>query len=467
MENNNIFFNGILKSENNSIPVEVHYASKFSIFIKFDNHQAVRDGKRFSSLSMDIDSNRYDYGACRFILETNIHGINGRLVFINDVYNFDILFKEKDFVNLDRLSKDLNLILNHKERVRDDFKNYTSMLTYDIKVYKNFFDELDRTIKTEPDPVKELVLQTIISTEGRKFMDFFTDYLNRLEVIISSFTREEHEIHGFYLRKQVWDIILCSEFMTRTNLKPRGYIGDSETMRMIYENDYRGSSTFSKILYKYSLEHPGAQAVRNRRIMIPKLLRSIKDEFPDRTGGQFKFMSVACGPAYELHDIFANEDDVKFFHCTLLDQDDEAIREASENIQAIEKRIGYKINSRYLKDSVRTMLRTKNLTDLWGRFNYIYSMGLFDYLTPPVAKAVIEKIYSLLEPGGKLFVGNYHYNNRSRWFMEYWHDWVLYYRTEDEFMSLLKDTDAKDISIMFEDTGSQMFLTATKPKDNV
>ncbi len=463
MENSNNFFKGILKSENNSIPVEIHYASKFSVFAKFEGNPPVRDGKRFSSLSIDVEDKKYELGNCRFILETNMHGINGRLVFINDIYNFDSLFKEKDFVNLERLSKDLNLILNHKDKVRDDFKNYTSSLTYDLKVYKHFFDELDKTIKSEPEPVKEYVLQTVIDTEGRKFMDFFSGYLKELEALIRNFSREEHEIHGFYLRKQVWDIILCSEFMTRTNLKPRGYIGDSDTMRMIYENEYRGSSTFAKILYKYSLEHPGAQAVRNRRIMIPKLLKSIKESFHDSSVTSFKFMSVACGPAYELHDIFANEDDVKFFHCTLLDQDDEAIKEASENIQSIEKRIGYKINATYLKDSVRTMLRTKNLTDTWGRFNYIYSMGLFDYLTPPVAKAVIEKMYSLLEPGGKLFVGNYHFNNRSRWFMEYWHDWVLYYRTEDEFMSLLGETDATDLSIIFEDTGSQMFMTATKP----
>ena len=463
MENSNNFFKGILKSDSNSIPVEIHYASKFSVFAKFEGNPPVRDGKRFSSLSLDVDGKKYEMGNCRFILETNMYGINGRLVFINDIYNFDSLFKEKDFVNLERLSKDLNLILNHKERVRDDFKNYVSSLTYDLKVYKHFFDELDKTIKSEPDQVKGYVLQTVIDTEGRKFMDFFAGYLKELEALIGNFSREEHEIHGFYLRKQVWDIILCSEFMTRTNLKPRGYIGDSDTMRMIYENEYRGSSTFAKILYKYSLEHPGAQAVRNRRIMIPKLLKSIKDGYHSNPVGQFKFMSVACGPAYELHDIFANEDDVKFFQCTLLDQDDEAIKEASENIQSIEKRIGYKINATYLKDSVRTMLRTKNLTDTWGRFNYIYSMGLFDYLTPPVAKAVIEKMYSLLEPGGKLFVGNYHFKNRSRWFMEYWHDWVLYYRTEDEFMSLLSETDATDLSIIFEDTGSQMFLTATKP----
>ncbi len=462
MEKNNNTFNGILKSDNISIPVEIHYASRYSIFIKFENCQSIRDGEEFSSLSISVDSKNYELGNCRFLSETDICGINGRLVFIDDLYNFDILFSNKDFINPDELSKNLALILNHKDRVRDDFKNYVSMLTYDLKVYKQFFDELDSTIKPEPDSVKEPVIQAVISTEGRRFMDFFAAYLEDLERVISNYTHEEHEIHGFYLRKQVWDIILCSEFMTRTNIKPRGYIGDSETMRMIYENEYRGDSIFSKILYKFSLEHPAAQAVRNRRIMIPKLIRTIRDEIYGVQNTPFRFMSVACGPAYELNDIFSGESDAEIFHCTLLDQDAEAINEASENIQAIEKRIGYKINVQYIRDSVRTMVRTKNLSDTWGRFNCIYSMGLFDYLTPPVAKAVIEKMYSLLEPGGRLLVGNYHFKNRSRWFLEYWHDWVLYYRTEDEFAALLKDTDARDLTIIFEDTGTQMFLTATR-----
>lgn len=464
MENTTQNFKGILKNDNTETQVEIYYASRFSIYIKFINTKNIRDGKWFSSLILNIDDLQIELGFCKFILESNVSGINGRLIFINDIYNFDALFKKKDFINLERLSKDLQLILAQKDKVRDEFRNYTSRLTFDLKVYKHFFDGLDRMIAREPEPVKEHVMSTILNTEGRKFMDFFAGYLNELEEIISGFTKEEHEIHGFYLRKQVWDIILSSEFMARTNLKPRGYAGDSIMMKMIYENDYRGNCTFSKVLYKFSLEHPAAQAVRNRRILVPKELRRVEKDFKDTSTDVFRFMSVACGPAFELNDIFTSEEDVKTMHCTLLDQDEEAIGEAAENVSAIEKRIGYKVNATYLKDSVRTMLRTGNLYEKWGKFHYVYSMGLFDYLTPPVAKAVLEKLYSLLEPGGKLFIGNFHFNNRSRWFMEYWHDWVLYYRTENEMTALLSDTDAVNIVVELEDTGSQMFLKAERPK---
>ncbi|MFH0974894.1 MAG: class I SAM-dependent methyltransferase [Spirochaetota bacterium] len=462
MENKGISFNGTLKSDKYSIPCTLHHASRFSIYIRFDSSWHIRDGERFTSLDLQIDDRTLNLGGCEFILETNPSGTNGRLIFLNDVFNFDVLFASRELLNLEKLSKDLYLILSQKERVSDAFKDYVSRVSFDMKVYKQFFDELDKSLAKEIKSIRDHVFLTIIGTEGKKFMDFFSDYISELESIIKNYSREEHEIHGFYLRKQLWDVIACSAFMLRSNLKPRGYVGDSETMEMIYENGFRGADTFSMILYKISIEHPAAQAVRNRRVLIPQVLRDVNNEFRKTVNGVFRFMSVACGPAFELNDIFKNEDDVKSFHCTLLDQDDEAIKDASEIIRDIEKKIGYKIHVSYLKDSVRTMLRTKDLSEEWGKFNYIYSMGLFDYLTPPVAKAVAEKLYSLLEPGGKLFVGNYHFRNRSRWFMEYWHDWVLYYRTEDEFMSLLKDTDAKDVNIIFEDTNSQMFLTATK-----
>ena len=46
--------------------------------------------------------------------------------------------------------------------------------------------------------------------------------------------------------------------------------------------------------------------------------------------------------------------------------------------------------------------------------------------------------------------------------MEYWLDWVLYYRTEHEFIDLLKNVHSAGTKVLFEDTGSQMFLQVTK-----
>ena len=94
-------------------------------------------------------------------------------------------------------------------------------------------------------------------------------------------------------------------------------------------------------------------------------------------------------------------------------------------------------------------------------------MGLFDYLATPVAKAVIEKLYQLLIPGGELVIGNFHVSNPSKYFMEYWGDWYLMHRTEEEFKDLLKEPNSAAVSIIFEKTRSQMFLHAKRQAEGL
>ena len=98
-----------------------------------------------------------------------------------------------------------------------------------------------------------------------------------------------------------------------------------------------------------------------------------------------------------------------------------------------------------------------------GQFPIIYSMGLFDYFTEPIAKAVLNNLYQLLSPGGRMIIGNFHASNPSRYYMEYWCDWFLIHRTEKEMSSLMSDSHGAEVSVFFEDTGSQMFLDIRKP----
>lgn len=464
MDSDILTLDGYLVSGQEKYNIKIFYDSKFSVQVKIDNDNEIFDGQEFNQLILSRNGSSFEFGQCRFSLGTTIKGMSGKVIFTNDIYDFNSFFFENRIINLKSMSNNLQLILNQKNNVHESFKNYTANLSYDLQVYKHFFDDLDNKINNEPDDIKKTSIETVLKTEGKEFTRFFDLKLKELEDIISGYSREEHQQHGFYFRKQVWNYITCSEFMSRTNNKPRGYVGDSEMMKMVYENDYRGDSIFSKVLYKFSIEHPAAQAVRNRRVMVPKLLNETRTELALDESKRFRFISIACGPSSELNDIFKSHNDINRLECSLLDQDPVALNEASDTVLHIEKKLKYIIHANYLRESVRTMLRTHDLREQWGSFHFIYSMGLFDYLTPPVAKMVLEKLFTLLEPGGKILIGNFHPQNVSRYFMEYWHDWVLYYRTEEDLKELLSDINAEDISIFFEDTRCQMFLTARKPE---
>jgi len=229
-------------------------------------------------------------------------------------------------------------------------------------------------------------------------------------------------------------------------------------MRMIYENRYEGRYLFNQLLHKYPLEHPAAQAVRNRRRMIPLVAKEVLARFPRVGSHGFRLLSVACGPAWELQDLLLTADDVARFHCTLLDQDPEALALAGEGIRRIEEARGERLQVQEVGESVRTMLRIRDLGARFGRYHFVYSMGLFDYLLAPVARAVLARLWELVLPGGTLLVGNFHVSCASRTYLDYWCDWSLIYRTEEEFRALAAGLEGAKVELVFEETRSQMFL---------
>ncbi len=232
---------------------------------------------------------------------------------------------------------------------------------------------------------------------------------------------------------------------------------------MAYENRYVGNYVFNKLLHKHPIESSAAQAVRNRRKQVPKVMRDVLGQFSQSTTPKFRVLSVACGPAWELQDLLVTPDDFKRVEVSLLDQDTHALDSAKEGLRRIESARDTKINAIFHNESVRTMLRETDLVSRFGAYHFIYSMGLFDYLTPPVAKALLAKIYSLLSPGGTVVIGNYHVGTPTRWYMAYWMDWVLYYRSEEEFRELASGIDGAKLSLTYDESRCQMFLVLEKP----
>jgi extracellular factor (EF) 3-hydroxypalmitic acid methyl ester biosynthesis protein len=452
-----IIFKAHLMQGEEQIAIEAIYASQFSLSIRFLNGNKADQETIYRKLVFQKNGDQVEIGPCRFIPETSNNGSNGRIVFYQDVYDLNSLFFDDKLEKLQAEFFNLPLIIAHKDKIKRSFKEYTANLTYDLNVYKNLFDLLDSKYANEPEEIRAHVQRAIIETEGRKFMKFLDEKLEEFESIIINFSKKDHERHGYYLRKQLWSFLMCSPFMARTNMKPRGYSGDSVMMKMIYDDQSAGSSTFGRLMHKHPIEHPAAQAVRNRRDLIAKMISTLKSR-EMKSDKKIRVLSVACGPAFELQDVITSPEDCARFHFTLLDQDESALSEAKTQIELIEKKLGQKIEVEFLNESVRTMLKTADLGKRWGNFDYIYSMGLFDYLTPPVAKAVIGKLFQILNVGGEMIIGNFHISNASRYYMEYWLDWVLFYRTEQEFVDLLKNVTSAETKIIFEDTGSQMFM---------
>ncbi len=461
MENIPKIFSGLLTTESEKMEIEVRYATKYSVLIVLNENKNIN---KIINLELKVENNLISIGPCRIIMETENKGKIFHILPLSNLHNFEKLFFRSKIENLEADSLSLPLMIEYKKSIKTEFRDYVTNLTYDLSVYSYLLGRMDFASREEPSEVKDYIQQVLITGMGAGLKDYLEKSLRLLEQIIENFSSEEHEHHGFYFRRQLWYTLLQAPIMARSNLKPRGYSGDSEMMRMIYQNDYQGDSTFGKILHKYALEQPAAQSVRNRRSEIVNKYNSIKRSINLNQGEKMRILSVACGPGMEIRDILKSKEECESLHFSLIDQDEKALSEAVSLINVIERSFDTKVSLDVIKESVRIMLVNPDFINRWGSFHLIYSMGLFDYLTAPVASAVLKKLFELLFPGGEMVIGNLHPSNPSRYFMEYWHDWKIIYRTEEELLGLADEIEGGECRIEFDETKIQMLLCIKKRK---
>jgi len=458
---------GRLLSGRATTSVRVVRARPYSLAIEMVDTAPPETSASFESLLLCANGRTLDLGPCRFLPHgdrlTRRHDDpepepgDGRLVLTENVYDFINLFESGTVVDLHQKARQLTAIWQRREGVQPAFRAYTQDLHYDLQVYRAFFDDVDRQVANDNEEVRRVVQASVMRAEYPAFALFLDRELGVLEKLTHDFSRQEHELHGFYFRKQLWDIILTSQIMARTNLKPRGYAGDSVMMQMLYDREPRGMSIFAKLMHRHPIEHAAAQAVRNRREVVRRAIREHSEAARAAGRSRLRVLSIACGPAREITDLIVGPDDAQRYAFVLFDQDAAALSEAQAVVAACESRLGVPLDVRYVRGSVRTLSQALHEGGL-AELDFVYSMGMFDYLTPPVARHVLFGLYAMLAPGGELLVGNFHPNNPSRIYMEYWLDWVLYYRDEAEFLGLAEGLPAKARRVFFEPAGAQIFL---------
>jgi len=319
-----------------------------------------------------------------------------------------------------------------------------------VHINDGFADFVEQTRKSLEDvDARILLLQgkgsaegSIIDAEKGSVFKVMADVNTYLNENVQYLTQEEHDVHEKHFRDRLTTFSAGAALLFRGLSRPLGYAGDYETMRMCYDNSYEGTTLLGKIMHKYTTEFTRSQAVRNRRGLIAGFAE-----------GKRNIMSVACGPAAEVGFMAAQNPDT-MVSVTLLDQDKEALDFARAQLANVDLN---HVKVTYINMSVYTIIKDASV-DL-GRFDMIYSMGLFDYLNDSAAKKLCAKLLGMLAPDGELIIGNFHVRCPNRYLIQYWCDWPLYYRTEVAMYQMVPAGGQQYAScIVYEQTKTQMFL---------
>ena len=237
-----------------------------------------------------------------------------------------------------------------------------------------------------------------------------------------------------YSRRYLDDFLLQAPAARRAYQKPFGYPGDYEVMRFLYERPFEGATLFAKTMSLVVDEMAASRAVRCRKDLIKN---RVKARLQHRST-PLRVLAIAGGPAQELCELLAETPRLAArLDVVLFDQDKGALAYAYRRLQPLtDNRGGPPVRITYLHESIKRLLRDRMLFDDFGKFDLIYSAGLFDYLRAPTAVQLARDFYSRLEAGGQLIIANMAPENPSRWFMEHHLDWPLIYRTREELLDV-------------------------------
>ncbi len=240
-----------------------------------------------------------------------------------------------------------------------------------------------------------------------------------------------------------------SPIIHRCFAKPRGYAGDFLMMEDVYRNVPKGTTALGRWMDRWVLDQSGFVAVRDRRDKLRSLLR---DEWARDAR---HVMNVASGAASELSDVVH---ELPFREITLLDQDQGALFAA---VAALGRGMDPG-NVRTWSGSVFSLIRGKT-TAVPGAQDLIYSIGLYDYLSPRFATALTARLWLRLAPGGLLALGNFNGHSPMRRFIEAAMDWYLVYRDPPEMMGLVAGLpDVEGAEVWTDRTGCLHLLLARK-----
>jgi SAM-dependent methyltransferase len=266
--------------------------------------------------------------------------------------------------------------------------------------------------------------------------------------------------------RQRWRDRFHPYFMQAPNLrrafeKPLGYAGDHVIMDMGYRNCAEGETPLGKMLHQwFSGAHRACAAVRSRR---RRILQEMERHGQHPSGAEYRIMSLASGSAWELRDLVGESYLVDRVSFRCVDQDPTALSAAERGFEVACAEHQRRCRATFAQDSVRSLMKSGAAAH--GKQDFIYSLGLYDYLPAQAASRLTQVLYDALAPGGRLVLANYMPSSDARPIIELVSDWWLIYRDREEMLALGKDLPS-DASCRVEAdvTGSIWLLFVDKPE---
>lgn len=344
----------------------------------------------------------------------------------------------------------------HHEHISREFKAWTADLRAWLETTKAFLDGEERSLDSLDLFSRQQALASYLAEVAPQVTERMNAASTELRELVQHLPDDQHPAHRGYYRAHILPLITHSPLLKRAFEKPLGYAGDYEMMNMLYRDHAEGSTLFARAMNVYAAQEPAAVANINRLSYLGDKIRAL---LAQRPGERLRIASIGCGPARELSLLLEQSPELgPQIDVALIDQEERVITYCERTLGPLAAATGARVQ--FIRESVRRLLTTKQLSAALGQRDFIYSAGLFDYLNQRSFAALLAALHEALAAGGQLAVGNVAAHNPTRWFMEYCLDWYLIHRSPEDLVHFANDLSPKPsrIEVDAEPLGVNLFL---------
>jgi hypothetical protein len=229
----------------------------------------------------------------------------------------------------------------------------------------------------------------------------------------------------------------------RSYNKPLGYPGDFIMMNYVYDWGYEGDTSFGKLIHKVGIY--AARCIRSRMQLMKEL---IADEINRSTDDVVNITCIGAGPALEIVNYLAQPKLPKKVNFTLIDQDEQALTCAYNNVHAHILRLRGQATVTCLHTSFLELIKADDIFKTLPPQQMIYSIGLVDYLSEKRAREFTKSLYNRINATGRICIGNMRDTAKGLlWPLEFITDWVLFHRDEQQMRNMAADLANVDVAI--------------------
>ena len=249
------------------------------------------------------------------------------------------------------------------------------------------------------------------------------------------------------------EIFLQDPFTRHSFERPCGYPGDAELLDYIYGYKLPPAQTsaLGKAIFRYTVNVPSSQGVRERCDLLAKVIDEVSAQTPPR------ILSLGAGHLRESDSSDAVRQDA-VAELIALDHDPRSLAV----IRCKYPDAVAKGNLKLIEGNIRNVLEGSiRFTEM----DFVYAAGLFDYLSQRMAARICRDMFNMLRPGGRCLVANFAPTLPDIGYMEAFMRWHLIYRNEQAMADLTKLIPASLIAKMqlkWNKNNTLLFLELTR-----